>query len=1258
MPATIRSSSFEQSAQPPIVTGQPNDGEQHKFGSTFDRYDLSSLTYLQPVTGSRWPRHFQAIEEPNAVSVQVVFMPWLIDDMRLEFQQKLRLIQAVLGRSPRLRGFNLEATTPFIVLDDINLPPYHNLDCWIGLSSVDELLRTCQQLLDSVRRCSLSKLYHGGLSKECLRLRVDTTELIDLDFLESFYCAPAPTMDSDAAQLYVRDVSGAVQLVASIAEFALSKSDSQPAIVGRKLTLLRKLILKSREVGGEEECFEQWIDFLDEVVAKPMVSVANSDDESEAYDDQTINCDPNIALPCDELPSHDTTEIQESQASSGNAKLEGTKLGRFQLERVLGRGGMGEVYSALDPVTRDRVAIKVLRYTGKDQAQAIRRFQKEGRLLASVQNPHVTQLLEIGFDNDLHYIAMEFVDGVNLKHWLRGRGPLVERQSLQLIRDVASALVEAHRRGIIHRDVKPENVLLANRASDNTRATADVKVDVTVDIQQAGSYLVKLTDFGIARHVVQSESMELTRAGAFLGTPSYMSPEQCKGGAEIDTSTDVYSLGVMLFELLSGNVPFYDADVMKLAAMHCFTSIPDLRKRNSSISEPTVELVHGMLAKSPAQRIANASQLIERIDLILEGKPNAFEAHPVLPAFDPRKLWKREFQWDLTSSAEELWQHVSDTERLNRAAGLPSVQYWTEKDPTRGIRRFGSFKLGGIKIQWEEHPFEWIEGSRFGVLREFSSGPFKWFMNTVELKSLPEGGTRLIHSVQIEPRNTLGRVVSTIEAGWKGHRALDRIYNRIDQSLQRAKQEMVRDYFCNETKLSSSRLQRLDALAQQLLDAGADVECTTALVDYIKEAPAQELSKMRPYALAKQLGLDAELLLQTAMRAAKAGMLSVYWDIICPTCRVAAQQVPVLHQIQQHATCEACDTAFQANAGDAVELVFKVNPEIREVTSEKYCIGGPWHAPHVVSQIKVAAGEAIDVSVSLEPGNYFVRTLGSLNPLMFTIQSSSNVARLDFAVHQHHEERQSTTLRAGIVQFHLTNQSELSRLVRIERAVPRQGVVTASQASASPLFRELFPDQVFDSKVPCLTEDTTFLAIYLHDLDRVYASLDDQEAYELLRVFVESASEYLRAVGGAMVKENNGELLAAFVDRAQAIEAAFGISQLAGQRFASHGVTATVCVHRDRALISKQNGRLDYFGEGVRTVFHFAKAMRAPLVVTDAVFADPVVKDRLKSSKANLEAKVHAGPNSKPYVVHCWTDNGSIDDSRINASKPTALPSI
>lgn len=906
---------------------------------------------------------------------------------------------------------------------------------------------------------------------------------------------------------------------------------------------------------------------------------------------------------------------------------------------------MGEVYSALDPVTRDRVAIKVLRYSGKDQAQAIRRFQKEGRLLASVQNPHVTQLLEIGFENGLHYIAMEFVDGVNLKHWLRGRGPLEERHSLQLIRDVASALVEAHRRGIIHRDVKPENTLLANRPS-STKAPADVSVDVPANLnfEQPGSYLVKLTDFGIARHVIQSESMELTRAGAFLGTPSYMSPEQCKGGAEIDTSTDVYSLGVMLFELLTGNLPFYDSDVMKLAAMHCFTSVPDLRKRNSSISEPTVELVQGMLAKSPAQRIANASQLIERIDLILEGKPNAFEAHPLLPAFDPRKLWKREFQWDLASSAEELWQHVSDTERLNRAAGLPSVQYWTEKDPTRGIRRFGSFKLGGIKIQWEEHPFEWIEGSRFGVLREFSSGPFKWFMNTVELKSLPEGGTRLIHSVQIEPRNTLGRVVSTIEAGWKGHRALDRIYNRIDQSLQRAKQEIVRDYFCKEAKLSESRLQRIDSLAQQLLDAGADVECTTALVDYVKEAPAQELSKIRPYALAKQLGLDVELLLQTAMRAAKVGMLSIYWDIICPTCRVAAQQVPVLHQIQQHATCEACDTAFQANAGDAVELVFKVNPEIREVTSEKYCIGGPWHAPHVVSQIKVAAGESMAVSVSLEPGNYFVRTLGSLNPLMFTVQNSSNVTRLDFAVHAHQEERQSKSLRAGLVQFHLTNQSEMPRLVRIERAVPRQGVVTASQASASPLFRELFPDQVFDSKVPCLTEDTTFLAIVLHELDRVYASLDDQEAYELLRVFVESAGEYLRAVGGAMVKENNGELLAAFLDRAQAIEAAFGIGQLAEQRFASHGVAATVCVHRDRALIAKQNGRLDYFGEGVRTAFHFAKAIRSPLAITDAVFADPMVKDRLKSSKANLQANVHAGPNSKPYVLHCWTESGSNQD--------------
>jgi predicted Ser/Thr protein kinase len=219
----------------------------------------------------------------------------------------------------------------------------------------------------------------------------------------------------------------------------------------------------------------------------------------------------------------------------------GTIVGRYRLEEKLGQGGMGVVFRATDLSDDAQVAIKILWSSGMDSMQAIRRFQKEARLLAGVQNDFVTRLHEVGEDNGLYFLAMEYVQGTTLKHWLAESGPIDERTSLILISDIARGLLEAHAKGIVHRDIKPENVLLQNLdPASNDLLTKRVK----------------LSDFGIARQVEQSVSMEVTQAGALLGTPRYMSPEQCRGSKEIGPQADVYSLGITLYELLAGAPPY------------------------------------------------------------------------------------------------------------------------------------------------------------------------------------------------------------------------------------------------------------------------------------------------------------------------------------------------------------------------------------------------------------------------------------------------------------------------------------------------------------------------------------------------------------------------------------------------------------------------------------------------------------------------------------------------------------------------------
>jgi len=180
-------------------------------------------------------------------------------------------------------------------------------------------------------------------------------------------------------------------------------------------------------------------------------------------------------------------------------RREPSRLGRFRLVRKIGQGGMGAVYLGEDERDGARVAVKVLAREAVPSEQAVKRFQKEARLLAEVRHPHVTNLLEAGEENGICFLVMDFVEGGDLRGLLARNGPLPERFALEIVRDVAEALAEAHRRGIVHRDIKPGNILLSGvPLGDETAAEA-----VAAAVASGCKPLVKLTDFGLARHVEQ-----------------------------------------------------------------------------------------------------------------------------------------------------------------------------------------------------------------------------------------------------------------------------------------------------------------------------------------------------------------------------------------------------------------------------------------------------------------------------------------------------------------------------------------------------------------------------------------------------------------------------------------------------------------------------------------------------------------------------------------------------------------------------------
>ena len=272
--------------------------------------------------------------------------------------------------------------------------------------------------------------------------------------------------------------------------------------------------------------------------------------------------------------------------------LIGRTLGTYQIQREIGRGGMGVVYLAHEQSLQRAVAAKVLApHLAQDEAY-VARFVREARAVAQLDHPNIVTVHSVGEQDGLYYIAMQYVKGRSLAQLIREKGPLDWRRALDITRQAAEALAEAHKQGIIHRDIKPDNIM----------------------VDETGR--VRVMDFGLAR--AMAASTKLTADGAQLGTPMYMSPEQINGDP-VDTRTDIYSLGVTLFEMLTGRPPFQADTPMALMFQITQKPLPNVRQLNMAVPEVVTAVVTGMTAQQAGQRYPSAQVLSEHLDSVLSG---------------------------------------------------------------------------------------------------------------------------------------------------------------------------------------------------------------------------------------------------------------------------------------------------------------------------------------------------------------------------------------------------------------------------------------------------------------------------------------------------------------------------------------------------------------------------------------------------------------------------------------------------------------
>jgi serine/threonine protein kinase/class 3 adenylate cyclase len=936
-----------------------------------------------------------------------------------------------------------------------------------------------------------------------------------------------------------------------------------------------------------------------------------------------------------------------------DAILERQHLGRFRIVTKLGQGGMGSVYRAEDPVDGKQVAIKVLRADWAQRPNALRRFHKEARLLAEVHNPYVANLLEVNEDAGIHYLALELVEGQSLDRLLIERTRLDEPTALAILADVARALVDAHERGIVHRDIKPENILLLSGGKLQTPAVGWAESSRPTEIGRSSgegatttthhSPKVKLVDFGLARHVVESESLNVTQAGALLGTPLYMAPEQCIGSGAIDARTDIYAMGATLFHFLAGRPPFLAANTVSLIAMHCNDPPPDLQKLNPAVSEGVCRIVEKCLAKSPEARYSNAAALLHDLERALRGEPTSIIVHPKLPPCNLDHVLQYDWSWELEASPRQLWPYVSNTERLNRAAGLSAVQFTTRLDPDKSdtpdrrpqVRRFGKFRKAGITAAWEEHPFEWIEAQRMGVLREYSQGPFKWLVSIVELTPRAHGGSLLTHRVRIEPSNLLGRTLAAVEVGVRGRRAVERIYRRIDAALTgKLGSEGLADAFEEPVVLSGARRQRLDRLMDRLDACGVEPAVVERFGDFLALASPQEVARIRPLALARRLGLDPDRVVAACLHGAREGLLILLWDILCPVCRIPSEVQDTLRAFREHGRCEACNLDFELDFSNSVEMIFRAHPEIRATDLGVYCIGGPAHSPHVVAQVRVGPNERIELDLALDEGAYRLRGPQLPFTLDFRVQPSASMSRWDLNLSRGPDADLPRSLKTGRQLLVLTNNHALELVARVERTAPRDDALTAARASALALFRELFPGEVLSPGQLVSVANVALLVTALDQAGDLYQELGDARAFAVLHEHFRLLEERIRREGGTLVKTVGEGLVAAFTEPVAAARAAIDLQSVLASNDITKSLRLRVGVHRGPAMAATLNGHLDYFGTTVNIAVELPRLIRGgELVLTPAVAGDPPVAALLQARSLVGEVLTTSRPGL-PHPLH------------------------
>jgi len=567
-------------------------------------------------------------------------------------------------------------------------------------------------------------------------------------------------------------------------------------------------------------------------------------------------------------------------------------------------------------------------------------------------------------------------------------------------------------------------------------------------------------------------------------------------------------------------------------------------------------------------------------------------------------------------SPEILWKYLADTDQLNRNIGLPDVSFVPLSDPEKKGYYHAVIKFMGLKISYEELPFDFITRDYYEVTRLFKAGPFKEIKGGIRL--IPETeGTRLNVYTLVTPRNWIGYMMAQLALKRKATKDIVAFIKHLEQQFL-----LKRDINSVATlKPPKINIDNLINRLNKLKGYPVNKELVSKLESFIKNSSDLEVTKIRPFELAYQWRQDPMEFLRFCLYSVKAGVMDLIWQVLCPNCGAGTQEVSNFNEFLPDSHCSTCQIEFGIDFAKSVEALFRVHHSIRDAHKVIYCIGGPANMPQIQAQFRIQPHEKRDERVKFENGKIRIRSY-HFKDIIYRLISIDEDAETYFTVHATPEGlvADQTNLKEGTVDISLVNDLEDEILLVIEHENYLKFTATAARVLTLQEFRDLFPSLALSPGIQIAFSDLVLLFTDLKDSTAMYETVGDSKAFEFVQNHFKFITEIIRKNNGAIVKTMGDAIMASFIGPKDAFQAALDI-QLAWDSFIKSGFSNTsvqlkIGLHKGTAYAVNEMNNQDYFGSMVNEASRIeTKSNGGDIVFSKDILEDPGVKFIL-SSKA------------------------------------------